>query len=90
MTLAQARADLAVPSRFSYFDRTLEFMNRRGEEPVIVLNPVYPSVLAELRKQGYPERRATLEKVAQLHKKYRFVFVDAQDIRTWGGNDYDW
>ena len=90
VTLAQARSDYADPWRFSYFDRTLAFMNRRGEVPVIVLNPVYPTVLAELRKQGYPERRATLEKVAQLHKKYRFVFVDAQDIRTWGGNDYDW
>jgi hypothetical protein len=89
-TLAKARADLAVASRFFYFERALAFMNARGEEPVIVLNPVYPTVLAELEKYGYAGRRATLEKVAQLHKRYRFVFVDAQDIRTWGGNDYDW
>jgi hypothetical protein len=89
-TLAQARADLAQPHRFSYFERALEFMNRRGEEPVIVLNPVYPSVLAELEKYGYAGRRATLEKIAELHKRYRFVFVDAQDIRTWGGTARDW
>jgi hypothetical protein len=89
-TLAQARADLATPGRFFYFERALAFMNERGEEPVIVLNPVYPTVLAELEKYGYAGRAATLEKVAELHKKYRFVFVDAQDIRTWGGTARDW
>ena len=89
-TLAQARRGLADPSRFFYFERALAFMNERGEEPVIVLNPVYPTVLAALKKYGYAGRRATLEKVAELHKRFRFVFVDCQDIRTWGGNDYDW
>ena len=89
-TLSQIRAELAVPSRFFYFERALAFMNTRGEVPVIVLNPVYPSVLAELKKRGNLGRKATLEKVAQLHKRFRFVFVDAQDIRTWGGNATDW
>lgn len=89
-TLGQARADLAHPNRFLYFERALEFMNKRGEEPVIVLNPVYPSVLAELNRYGYAGRRASLEAVAKLHKRFRFVFVDAQDIRTWGGTSYDW
>lgn len=89
-TLAQARADLAQPNRFSYFDRALAFMYRRGEVPVIVLNPVYPTVFAELKKYGYAGRRATLEMVAKLHNRFKFVFVDAQDIREWGGTDYDW
>ncbi len=89
-TLAQARADLAAPGRFFYFERALAFMNARGEVPVIVLNPVYPTILAELEKYGYAGRQATLEKVAELHKRFRFVFVDCQDIRKWGGNDYDW
>jgi hypothetical protein len=89
-TLAQARAEINGPGRFAYFDRILQFMNRRGEVPVIVLNPTYPSVLAELEKRGYPARRATLEKVAQLHERFRFVFVDCQDIRKWGGNAVDW
>ena len=89
-TLAQARMDLDQPHRFFYFERALEFMNKRGEEPVIVLNPVYPSVLAELEKYGYAGRRASLEKIAELHKRYRFVFVDAQDIRRWGGTARDW
>src|SRR5207245_8477634 len=47
-TLAKARADLDAPGRFDYFDRTHRFMNARGEVPVIVLNPIYPTVLAAL------------------------------------------
>jgi hypothetical protein len=89
-TLAQARKDLAQTGRYYYFERALEFMNRRGEVPVLVLNPVYPSVLAELNRYGYAAKRASLELVAKLHKRFRFVFVDCQDIRKWGGTDYDW
>jgi hypothetical protein len=89
-TLAQARADLAQPGRYYYFERALQFMNQRGEVPVLVLNPVYPTVLKALNKYGYAAKRASLEMVAKLHKRYRFVFVDCQDIRKWGGTDYDW
>jgi hypothetical protein len=89
-TLAQARRDLSHPSRFFYFERALAFMNKRGEEPVIVLNPVYPSVLAELNTYGYAGRKASLEVIAKLHKRFKFVFVDCQDIRLWGGTARDW
>jgi hypothetical protein len=90
VTLAEARASIATPGRFDYFDRALAFMNRRGEVPVIVLNPIYPSVFAEARRQGFPWRRATLEKFAQLHKRYRFVLVDCENERKWGGTASDW
>jgi hypothetical protein len=90
VTLAEARASIATPDRFFYFDRALAFMNKRGEVPVIVLNPIYPSVYAEARRQGFPWRRATLEKFAQLRKHYRFVLVDCEDIREWGGTATDW
>ena len=89
-TLAQARADFAEPNRFYYFERALRFMNRRGEVPVIVLNPVYPTVFRELLKYGYNARRASLEMIVKLQQRYRFVFVDAQDISKWGGTDSDW
>jgi len=89
-TLAQWRHDLADPQRLVYLDRLLAFANGRGEVPVLVLNPIYPSVLATLERYGFPGRRATLEKVAQLHKRFRFVLVDCEDIRKWGGNAYDW
>ena len=89
-TLRQWRQDLADPRRFVYWERMLAFMNRRGEVPVIVLNPIYPSVLATLNRRGFPGRRATLEKIAQLHRRFRFILVDCEDIRKWGGTAYDW
>jgi hypothetical protein len=89
-TLAEARRELAQPGRFFYFEEMLRFMNERGEVPVIVLNPIYPTVLAELQRYGFAGRRATLEKIARLHKRFRFVVVDCEDIRKWGGTDYDW
>src|SRR5262249_55099694 len=90
LTLAQARTDIAAPGRFLYFDRVLAFMNARGEVPVIVLNPIYPSVFAAMKRQRAPYLRATLEKLAELHKQFRFMVVNCEDIRTWGGTDYDW
>ena len=89
-TLSQARHDLAIPGRFAYLDRMLAFMNQRGEVPVIVLNPLYPSVLAAEKKDGFPAHRATMEKLAQLHRRFRFVVVNCEDIRRWHGTTYDW
>jgi len=89
-TLAEWRRDLADPGRLVYFERVLAFANKRGEVPVIVLNPIYPTVLAALKRHGFPGRRATLEEVAQLHKRFRFVLVDCEDIHTWGGTARDW
>jgi hypothetical protein len=89
-TLTQWRADLADPNRLVYLERVLAFMNRRGEVPVIVLNPIYPSVLTMLERSGFPGRRATLEKITELHKRFRFVLVDCEDIHRWGGTTSDW
>jgi hypothetical protein len=89
-SLAQWRTDLSDPRRFAYMKRMLAFMNRRGEVPVIVLNPIYPSVLATLRSKGFPGLRATREKIAQLHKRFRFVVVNCEDIRKWHGTKNDW
>jgi hypothetical protein len=89
-TLAGWRRDLADPHRFAYLERLLAFVNSRGEVPVLVLNPIYPSVFSALEQRGFPGRRATLEKAAQLHKRFRFVLVDCEDIRTWGGTPNDW
>ena len=90
-TYGQARRDLEDPQRFAYLERMLAFMSRRGETPVIVLNPIYPSVYAVQRKQGFPELRATLWKLAQLKKRgFRFVVVNCEDMRRWHGTAYDW
>jgi hypothetical protein len=83
------RARGIVPMRYVYFEKTLAFMNRNGSTPVIVLNPVHPEVLAELRKHGHPKRRTALEYLRDLRTRFDFVFVDAEDIRDWGGSPND-
>jgi hypothetical protein len=65
-------------------------MNGRGERPVIVFNPVYPTVLTELQKYGDPLATSSLDYLRSLRPRYDFVVVDCQDIHTWGGTDYDW
>jgi len=77
------------PRRVVYFERVLAFANDHGARPVIVLNPVHPKVLVELERQGFPARKASLEYLRALHKRFDFVVVDCQDIRRWGGSPKD-
>jgi hypothetical protein len=77
------------PRRFVFFERTLAFMNQHGSTPVIVLNPVHPSELAELRRHGHPDREAALEYLSGLETRFDFVFVDAEDIQDWDGSAAD-
>jgi hypothetical protein len=78
-----------APRPYVYFERALAFMNARGERPVIVLNPRYPTVLAEQRRHGHPERRVVLAYLRRLRARFDFVFVDAENIRRWGGTARD-
>jgi hypothetical protein len=77
------------PKRYVWFERTLAFMNQHGAEPVIVFNPIQPRVLAALRAVGFPARKLSAEYLHQLHGRFRFVVVDAEDIRRWGGSAND-
>jgi hypothetical protein len=74
------------PRKYRYFERTLEYMNEAGSRPVIVLNPIYPRVLAELQKYGNPKRKAALAYLKRLHRTRDFVVVDCENIRAWGGS----
>lgn len=92
---AQIRAHPPVaptpdPERFRLFEHLLAYVNGRGERPVIVMNPVYPTVLAALEQYGDPLATSSLDYLHSLASRYRFVVVDCQDIRTWGGTDTDW
>ena len=82
-------ADHPDPRRYVYFERALAFMNTRGERPVIVFNPVFPSVLTELEKYGFPEHQASLDYLRRLHTRFDFVVVDGEDIGRWGGTRAD-
>lgn len=83
------RSTAVDPARYEYFERALGFMNNRGERPVIVLNPVFPTVLAELQRYGFPAAAGSLAYLRQLHRRFDFVVVNCQDIRDWGGTAED-
>jgi hypothetical protein len=78
------------PTRFQLLEHLLAYTNARGERPVIVFNPVYPSVLTELQKDGDPVFTSSLDYLHSLRSRYDFVVVDCQDIHAWGGTDSDW
>jgi len=84
------RAVTPDPTTFQLFEHVLAYMNARGERPVIVFNPVYPTVLAELEKYGAPLSTSSLDYLRGLRSRYDFVVVDCQDIHRWGGTDDDW
>lgn len=94
--IEQIRADpprpiRTAPRRLVYIERALAFMNRHGSTPVIVLNPIHPAILAELRRHAWAERRrAMLATLAYLRERHRFVVVDAQNISAWRGTRIDW
>ena len=92
--VGRIRADSKEPRRINprsttFFRKLLGFVNAQGATPVIVLNPLYPTVLAAREKYGFPELKAAKTYLAWLRKRYRFVLVNAEDIHTWGGNASD-
>jgi hypothetical protein len=78
------------PSNYQLFEHLLAYVNGRGERPVIVINPIYPTVFAELEKYGDPLTTSSLNYLHSLQPRYDFVVVDCRDINNWGGTDYDW
>jgi hypothetical protein len=75
---------------FQLFEHLLAYMNALGSRPVIVFNPIYPSVLAELEKYGNPLVTSSLDYLRSVRGRYRFVVVNCEDSHKWGGTDYDW
>jgi hypothetical protein len=78
------------PKRPQLFEHLLAYLNARGERPVIVFNPVYPTVYAELQKYGSPLTASSLQYLRSIRRRYRFVVVDGEDVHAWGGTATDW
>jgi hypothetical protein len=76
--------------RFKLFEHLLGYLNARGERPVIVFNPLYPTVYAALKQYGLPVIRSSLDYLSNLRSRYHFVVVNCEDIYTCGGNATDW
>jgi hypothetical protein len=77
------------PSSTKWFRKLLGFANAQGARPVIVLNPIYPAVLAARKKYGFPELKSAKTYIAWLRKRYRFVLVNGENIHKWGGKASD-
>lgn len=75
--------------QFLYFDEALAWMNAHGATPVIVLNPIYPSVYRAMQRTGSQREHEALAELHKLQRHYRFVVVDCSDIRKWGGKAKD-
>jgi hypothetical protein len=78
------------PSRFQLFEHLIAYINSLGARPVIVLNPIYPTILAELEKYGNPLSTSSINYLRQLQARYDLVVVDCQDSHNWGGTDDGW
>jgi len=78
------------PARFQLFEHLIAYMNRLGATPVIVLNPVYPTILTELRKHGDPLATSSLDYLRSLQSVHNLVIVDCEDSAAWGGKAADW
>ncbi len=76
-------------SGLSYFTKTLAFMNAHGATPVIVLNPVYPSVYRLLKRLHSRREAQALAELHKLQKRFHFVVVDCSNIHLWGGKARD-
>jgi hypothetical protein len=72
-------------SQLSYFEKSLAYMNAHGATPVIVLNPIYPSVYQLLQKRHSQRDAEALAELQKLQKQYHFVVVDGSNIHDWGG-----
>jgi hypothetical protein len=76
--------------RLQLFEHLLAYMNSRDERPVIVFNPLYPTVYAALERYGNPALSSSLDYLRNLQKRYAFVVVNCEDIHAWGGTDSNW
>jgi len=73
-----------------FFEKSLALMNDQGARPVIVLTPVHPKLLAQLRPLGWTRRhRQVLDYLHSLQGRYDFVVLDFSTIDSFGGRPAD-
>jgi hypothetical protein len=48
--------------------------------------PFQPQLMRALQAAGDHRRERTAEYLAQLHRRFHFVYIDLSDVRTFGGS----
>ena len=70
-----------------YLERAVEAMTSRGVEPIIVLTPIEPRLLDQLRDMGWDERhRDLLAELRRIQRKHPFDLVDMSLTSSFGGD----
>jgi hypothetical protein len=70
-----------------YFERTLRLFNLHDVEPVIVIMPYHPEVLAAFRAVGWGTKEEELASyLGSLQDRYRFHVLDYTEIESFGGS----
>jgi hypothetical protein len=70
-----------------YFERTLAYMSAQGFEPLLIILPVHPDVIAAIRDEHWDNRRASFAAyLAGLQQSYRFTVLDFTFIESFGGD----
>ena len=77
------------PAKTRYFQKLLAFANAQGATPVVVLNPIYPTILSAREKYGFPQLAAAKVYLTWLHDRYKFISLNCEHIGTWGGTADD-
>lgn len=67
-------------------ERAIGWMNGRGVEPVLVLNPVHPRVLAVRLASGWEGKAEAAAFLAAMGQRVRFRIVDLTDVASFGGD----
>ncbi len=91
--LARMVPKVAEPSPYaqttakSYFERTLRLFNLHGVEPVLVVMPYQPTVLAAFRVAGWDVKEEAFKTyLGGLRGKYRFHVLDYTELASFHGD----
>lgn len=69
-----------------YFEATLAYLNEHGCEPLLIVMPVHPKVIAAVRDDAWDARRASLMAYfTELQKRYYFTVLDFTFIDSFDG-----
>ncbi len=91
MNVATERYATTTPAldrrSITYFEKTLDLLDRLGRRPVIVFMPLHPDLLAAVRRLGWEERhREVLAYLEDMRRTYEFTVLDLSDLESVGGD----
>jgi hypothetical protein len=79
------------PTAREYVEKTLAFMNERGQTPVVALTPINPRLRRILAPLGWTDRHEeVVAYLESLRGEYDLVLVDMTDPQVFGFDRREW